>query len=100
MSVQIVTTQDLQTFKAELLQALREFIVSPVNAPKKWVKSYEVREMLGISPGTLQTMRINGTIAYSKIGGLIFYDYDDILKLMEGRKKVAKPQPIFSNGRP
>lgn len=87
MAAEIITKEDLQFFKAELLQALRDLIISPSPIQKKWVKSYEVREMLGISPGTLQNMRINGTIAYTKIGGLIFYDYDDILQLMEGRKK-------------
>lgn len=51
-------------------------------------KVYRVREMLGISPGTLQNMRINGTIAYTKIKGIIFYDYNDILTLMDGTKAV------------
>lgn len=40
-------------------------------------------------------MRVNGTIAYSKIGGLIFYDYDDILGLMEGRKKGTPNTRMF-----
>ncbi|WP_295119307.1 helix-turn-helix domain-containing protein [uncultured Chitinophaga sp.] len=92
MAAEIITKEDLQVFKAELLQAIRDIIVSPATSQKKWVKSYEVRDMLGISPGTLQNMRVNGTIAYSKIGGLIFYDYDDILGLMEGRKK-GNPNP-------
>ncbi|KAA2240305.1 helix-turn-helix domain-containing protein [Chitinophaga agrisoli] len=94
MAVEIITREDLALFKRELIQELHELFTS-TKAPtaKKWVKSYEVREMLNISPGTLQNMRINGTIAYSKIGGLIFYDYDDIIKLMEKDKKSAgKPQ--------
>ncbi|WP_423212698.1 helix-turn-helix domain-containing protein [Myroides odoratimimus] len=50
---------------------------------KQWIKSYEVRKLLGISPGTLQNMRLNGTIPFKKIGGLIFYRYEDIIKMME-----------------
>jgi hypothetical protein len=37
-------------------------------------------------------MRINGALPYTKMGGLIFYDYDDIKKLMEDTKKVGGKQ--------
>ena len=50
---------------------------------KKWLKSPEVRELLSISTGTLQNLRINGTLPYTKIGGVIYYDYDEILKILE-----------------
>jgi hypothetical protein len=36
---------------------------------KQWLKSVDVRKMLNISPGTLQNLRINGTLRYTKIGG-------------------------------
>jgi hypothetical protein len=39
---------------------------------KKWLKSSEVKKMLGISPGTLQNLRINGMLPFTKIGGLSF----------------------------
>lgn len=39
--------------------------------------------MLSLSDGTLQTLHINGTIPYTKIGGAIYYAYNDIMKLME-----------------
>ncbi|MEK6510021.1 DNA-binding protein, partial [Myroides sp. C4067] len=32
--------------------------------------------------GTLQNMRLKGTIPYKKIGGLIFYRYEDIVEMM------------------
>jgi hypothetical protein len=41
---------------------------------------------LGLSIGKLQTLRINGTLAYTKIGGIIYYDHEDIVKMMESRK--------------
>lgn len=89
MAAEIITREDLQIFRAELLRDLRELLTTPATVPrdKKWLKSYEVREMLGISPGTLQSMRTNRTIPFTKMGGLIFYDYDDIIKLMEYAKK-------------
>ncbi len=29
-------------------------------------------------PGTLQTLKSTGVIPYTKVGGVHFYDYDDI----------------------
>ena len=52
--------------------------------PRAWLKSYEVRKLLGISAGTLQNLRVNGTLPYTKIGGLMYYRFEDIQKLMEG----------------
>ena len=49
---------------------------------KKWLKSTEVRKLLGISPGTLQNLRINGTLPYSKIGGVIYYDHEEIQNIL------------------
>ena len=85
MAVNILTQEDLQQFKVELFKELSQFFQNPPNATqKKWLKSYEVREMLGISRGTLQTMRTNGTLEATAVGGLMFYDYEDIVKLMKG----------------
>jgi hypothetical protein len=53
---------------------------------QKWLKSNQVRKMLLVSPGTLQNLRINGTLPYTKIGGVIFYDYEDIKKMLEKHK--------------
>jgi subtilase family serine protease len=90
MGTQIVTLEDLYHFKTELFAELRELLKPQSPANKKWLKTCEVRDMLGLSSGTLQTMRSNGTISYTKIGGLVFYAYDDIIKLMEAQKKGGK----------
>ena len=52
-------------------------------SPKQWLKSAEVRELLKISPGTLQNLRINGTLKYKRIGGIIYYNYEGIVKMLE-----------------
>jgi len=50
MELDIVTKQDLLQVKAELLNALKEtFSQISATATKKWLKSAEVQEMLGIS---------------------------------------------------
>ena len=92
MAAEIITKEDLQLFKSELIHELRELIALPANKAqgKKWIKSHEVRDMLGISPGTLQHMRTNGTIPYTKMGGLVLYDIEDVVKVMEDAKKSGK----------
>ena len=87
MSAQIITTDDLREFKIELLDEIRAIVSEQKTAiSKKWLKSNEVRNLLNISPGTLQTLRINGTLPYTKIGGVIYYDYSEILKIIEANK--------------
>lgn len=81
---QLITTGDLADFKAEIFAEFSRLLkehVSPQS--KKWLKSSEVRKMLGISGGTLQALRINGSLPYSKVGGLFFYPSQEIEKLME-----------------
>lgn len=90
MSMQILTRDDLNHFKTELFSELRDLLKTQTPVAKRWLKTYEVKDMLGLSSGTLQTMRSNGTISYTKIGGLVFYDYDDIMKLMEAQKRGEK----------
>ncbi|HYF69486.1 MAG TPA: helix-turn-helix domain-containing protein [Ohtaekwangia sp.] len=81
---QLITLGDLENFKKELLDEIKNLLQSHSSRThKKWLKSPEVRTLLGISTGTLQTLRLNGSLNYSKLGGTIFYDYDDIAKLMK-----------------
>jgi hypothetical protein len=86
MSVTILTKEDLQEFKKELLQEIKATLEQGPAKPKKWLRSPAVREILQVSPGTLQTLRINGTLKYSKLGGIVFYDYDHIQKLLESQE--------------
>lgn len=84
MAATIITTEDLLEFKHELVDQIKELFDSQVSfKKKKWLKSPEVRELLSISPGTLQNLRINGTLPYSKVGGIIFYDFEEIQKVMQ-----------------
>ena len=87
MKVELITRDDLDNFKKELLDELRKHSPHPRKQGQEqraWLKSFEVRRLLGISAGTLQNLRVNGTLPYRKIGGLMYYRYDDIRKLMEG----------------
>ena len=88
MSVQIITTDDLREFKVELLDEIRAIMSEQrSNTTKKWLKSIEVRSLLNISPTTLQTLRINGTLPFTKIGGTNYYNLSDIEKLLSQKGK-------------
>lgn len=91
MAVELITKEDLNQFKTDLFSELKQLLKGHSHEPvKQWLKSYEVRTTLGISRGTLQNLRSNGTLTATKIGGLMFYAYDDISKLMQGQKKNSK----------
>ncbi|WP_338356910.1 helix-turn-helix domain-containing protein [Yeosuana marina] len=84
MSATIITMEDLQEFKVELLDGIKELLNNQSShTSKRWLKSPEVRELLDISPGTLQNLRINGTLPYTKVGGVLYYDYEEIMSVME-----------------
>jgi hypothetical protein len=57
-----------------------------INLPVKWLRSKDVRKMLGISDSTLQTMRIKGTIPAYKLGPTWFYREDEILNALLGNR--------------
>lgn len=89
MSAQVITTDDLYVFKLELLSEIKSLLESNSKSfqQKKWLKSNEVKKLLKISPGTLQNLRINGTLSFTRIGALIYYDYDEIEKLLSENKR-------------
>lgn len=82
---QLVTIGDLEDLKSEIITAIKQ-LGKNTNGPKKWLKSSEVRKLIGVSPGKLQTIRNTGLLAFTKIGGNIYYDPDDIFKLFEESK--------------
>ena len=90
MSVNILTHEDLQHFKTELFKELKSLISHATEPPKKWLKSEEVKKLLKVSPGTLQTLRINGTLQYTKIGGIFYYDFELLQKTMEKNLRSAR----------
>jgi hypothetical protein len=79
MNLEVVTPEDMASFKIELLEEIRK-IVRPQSITQEWLKSAEVMKLLSCSAGTLQNLRINGTLPFTKMGGTIYYAYSDVLK--------------------
>ena len=84
MPAHIVTTEDLMDFKRELLEDIKTIFQEDANqaSVKHWLRSAEVRKILSVSPGTLQNLRINGTLPYSKIGGIVYYPAEGIQRVL------------------
>jgi len=85
VAIEIITKEDLMAFKADLLNELKQVLNTPLPEKRQWLKSKEVRDMLGISASTLQNLRVNGTLSFTRIGGTMFYKSEDIMKLLNGR---------------
>ena len=85
MKMDIITMEDLKQFKMDFLEEMKAVIgQGKQDETTAWLRSAAVRKMLNISPGTLQTLRINGTLPYRKIGGTMFYNKAQIEKLLKG----------------
>ena len=87
MPTSIITTDDLRDFKLELLDDIKKLLANhSYGSLKKYLKSSEVMSLLQISPGTLQNLRINGTLPYTRMGGIIFYEAEEIQKVMTANR--------------
>jgi len=83
MAVDFITKNDLLLLKAELISELKGLLLSVNKKQQKdYLKATEVRKMLGISANTLLNLRVTGKLRSSKVGGIHYYRYTDIEKLM------------------
>ena len=86
MEIEVITKQDLQLLRMQLLEDMKELLKTTDRSKSEWLRSSEVRKLLKISPATLQNLRITGVLRYTKVGSLLYYKYEDILKVLEQNK--------------
>ncbi len=86
MAATIITTDDLREFKHELIEEIRT-LLGQKETLREWMRSSDIRKLLKISPGTLQNMRVTGVLPYTKIGGVLYYSKEDVLKMLEQNKR-------------
>lgn len=90
MAIDIITTADLKAFKKELLSDIENLTIDYNRISiDKWIRSKEAMAKLQISYGTLQSLRNNGSLPYSKIGGIILYNQEELNRLLE-RNKLSR----------
>jgi hypothetical protein len=83
MNVELITRDDLKQFKSELIVELKQIFKPETAHSKQWLRIAEVRKLLKISAGTLQNLRINGTLPFMKMGSIMYYAYNDIVNVLE-----------------
>ena len=83
MTTEIITKEDLQQLRLQILNDIRQLMTpADVKLVKPWLKNSEVRKLLNISSNTIQRLRIAGKLRSSKVGGIHYYRYEDIEKLL------------------
>ena len=80
MPTSIITTDDLRDFKMELLDDIKKLLIQT----SRWKDSKNTSNLLRLWTcfklvrEHLQNLRINGTLPYTKVGGIIYYDTEEI----------------------
>ena len=84
---QLVTSDDMEAFRVKLLMDIKMILDGhQKKTTKRWLKSSELRKILGISAGTLQSLRDKGKIPFTRMGRLIYYDAGVIDNLLASQK--------------
>lgn len=84
MEIELVTLQDLENLKKEILTEMKKMLEGHKSEPeKRWLKSSDVQKLLGISQGTLQTLRNRSMIPFTRLGGVIYYSKEEVKKVLE-----------------
>ena len=83
MTTETITKEDLQQLRMQILNDIRVLMTpADLRQVKPWLKNSEVRKLLNISSNTIQRLRIAGKLRSSKVGGIHYYRYEDIEKLL------------------
>ena len=84
MAIEVVTKEDLQIFRTELLTDLQQLLLpGDAQLVRPWLKNAEVKKLLSISSNTIQRLRVAGKLRSTKVGGVHYYRYEDIQKLLD-----------------
>ena len=73
-----------------LLDVVSQDSDSTTNDLDDWIDNQDVMLALHISQRTLQTLRSNGTLPYSRINNKIYYRRQDVEKLLNDNYKMLK----------
>lgn len=86
MPVDIVTQEDLERFRFRLINDFKQLLQSvvPLHQPvQDGYKTADVRKVLGCSVNKLVSLRVSRKLRTKKIGGTVYYNKDDIKRLLE-----------------
>ena len=88
-----------KTSKQQTNQDENSCSVCPTNANspltdrlEDWLDNQDVMQALHVSPRTLQTLRSNGLLPFSRIGNKLYYRRQDIIKILSDNYTMRKIQ--------
>ena len=94
MNIVVTSTSDLQKIVDASVEAATTKLLARIHpsnsSPKEWLTNREAMDFLGLSKTTLQRYRTSGRLPYSKIGGNIYYQYTDLVSLLEESRKTKE----------
>ena len=86
MAAEIITREELQHFRIQLLCELKEYIQQlkkeTIASPVEGYKTKHVRKILDCSNGKLQSLRIAGKLRCNKVGGTLYYRREDVQRIL------------------
>lgn len=84
--MEVVTREDLEMFRTQIVNDLK-LAISQLKPPatniEEGYKTLHARKVLGCSVNKLVSLRINRKLRTKKIGGTIYYNKEDIKRLLE-----------------
>lgn len=87
MGVEVVTKEDLQIFRVQLVAEIAELFVrfnhEKPPALTEGLRTEHACALLDCSNGKLLSLRAAGKIRWRKVGGSLYYNQEDIRKLMK-----------------
>jgi|GEM_PF-854232 len=88
----LLAAERLQDYLISRIKSLKKAPATmnkPTNdiLPEKWIKTHQVLRLLAISESTLQKMRKNGEIPFTKIRGILYYRESDIHLILSRNQK-------------
>lgn len=93
MNIKLLTYEELEAANQALLAEFKNLIKSELSdwlRTKKWIRAKDLQKITGWSSSSIQTYRANGTLKYSKVGGTVFYDFENLINLLETNAKHNK----------
>jgi len=76
----------LMEFKNEIIAEIKTAIKSDESTTDQILKNKDLKKMLNCSDSTLENMRNNGVINFSKVLGTYYYKFSDVKKMLENNR--------------
>lgn len=92
MAAEIITTEELQRFRIQLLNELKAFVCDLIKDKTdpsiKGYKTKQVKQILGCCTNTVLALRTSGRLRCRKIGGSLYYMREDVERLFKEGKTI------------